>query len=60
MFHTKVMENQPIANPSDISSSNLTSVGEPHLPPQTKTNLMMPILVTFLVSGVVFVCRGGR
>lgn len=48
------MENQPIANPSDISSSNLTSVGQPTLPPQTKTNLMMPILVTFLVSGVVF------
>lgn len=48
------MENQSIANPSDISSTNPATVNQPYIPPQTKTNVMMPILVTLLVSAVLF------
>lgn len=47
------MENQP-TNRSDISSINTTPVNQPSLPQQTKTNVMMPVLVTLLVSAVFF------
>jgi len=47
------MENQPIINPSDISSIN-PPVNQPSIPPQIKSNLMMPILTTLLVSAVLF------
>lgn len=46
------MENQPIINPSDISSTNSTPVNQS--PVQTKTKLMIPVLVTLLVSAVLF------
>jgi hypothetical protein len=48
------MENQPTTNLSDISSANPTVINQPPIPQQTKTNLMMPVLVTLLVSAVLF------
>ncbi|RJQ35727.1 hypothetical protein C4559_06570 [Candidatus Microgenomates bacterium] len=48
------MENQPITNSSDISSTNPVLANQPPIQPQTKTNLIMPIVITLLVSGVVF------
>lgn len=48
------MENQPITNPSDISSTDPTSVNQLPISPQTKTNLMMLVLVILLVSAVLF------
>lgn len=48
------MENQPFTNPSDISSTNSTRANQPSIPSQTKTNLMLPVLLTLLVSGVIF------
>ena len=48
------MENQSTTNTPDISSTNPVAINQPLIPPQTKTNLMMPILVTFLVSAVLF------
>jgi hypothetical protein len=47
------MENQPITSPSGISSTN-SELAQPSIPPQTKTNLVMPIVLTLLVSGVIF------
>src|SRR3990167_7565819 len=52
------MENQPTTNPSDISSPNSTVINQPLILPQTKTNLMMPILATLLVSAVLFGAGG--
>lgn len=52
--HTKVMENQPITNSSDVSATNPITVSQPPVQPQTKTNLIMPFLVTFLVSATLF------
>ena len=48
------MENQPISHSSDISSTNPVLVSQLPIPPQTKTNLMIPILITILVSAAVF------
>jgi len=48
------MENQPITNSSDFSSTNPALVNKPAIPPQTKTGLMMPVLLTVLVSGAIF------
>lgn len=48
------MENQLITSPSDISSNNQAVVNQPLIPPQTKPNLILPILLTLLISGVVF------
>ncbi len=48
------MENQPITNPSDISTTDPAVVNQPFTSPQTKTNFVMPILVTLLVGAVVF------
>lgn len=48
------MENQPIINSSDTSSVNPVSDIQVPALQQTKTNLIMPILVTLLVSGVIF------
>lgn len=48
------MENQPINNSSDISSTNPPVVNQPSISIQTKTNLMMPILVTLLASAILF------
>lgn len=48
------MENQRTNNVFDNSSTNPVIVIQPTVPPQTKTNLMMRILVTILLSGAVF------
>lgn len=49
------MENQPITSPSDIASPNPAAVvNQPSIPPQTKTNVMLPVLITFLVTAVLF------
>ena len=53
MSHTSVMESQPITNPSNASSVNIP-VNQSSFPPQTKTNLIMPVLLALLFSGVVF------
>lgn len=50
------MENQPINNPSDTSSLNSTQINQPSI--ESKANLIIPILLTLLVSGVVFGCAG--
>lgn len=48
------MENQPISNSSNIPSINQLPVNQPVLPPQVKSNLMLPVLVTLLVSAFIF------
>jgi len=48
------MENQTIINPSDTSSANPLLVNQPQLSSQTKSNLMMPVLLTVVVSAAVF------
>lgn len=48
------MENQSIANPSDISSINPAAINQPPIQPQTKTSLIIPILITLLASAVLF------
>lgn len=48
------MENQPVTNPSDISSVTPSPINQPPIPPQTKTNLMMPVVITLLISAVIF------
>lgn len=48
------MENQPIINSSDISSVNSVPVDQSPVPQQTKTNLLIPMLLTVLVSAVIF------
>lgn len=48
------MENQPINNPSDISSASPTLMNQSPLLSQTKTNLVMPVLGTLLMSAVIF------
>lgn len=50
------MENQPIITPSDISSSTSVQANQSSipLPSQTKTNLMMPVLITLLMSAILF------
>lgn len=48
------MENQPIINSPDTSPVNSTTVNPSPLLRQTKTSLMMPVLLTFLISAVLF------
>lgn len=48
------MENQPIVNLSETTPVNSTPISQSSIPPQTKTNLIRPVLLTLLVSGVVF------
>ena len=48
------MENQPITNPSDISSTNPIAVSQPPTQSQTKINVIVPVLVTLLVSAILF------
>lgn len=48
------MENQTTINASDISSINQALDNRPSLPSQTKTNFVLPILLTVLVSASIF------
>lgn len=48
------MENQPITNPLETTSVNSAPISQPPVPTQVKTNLLIPILLTFLVSAIVF------
>src|SRR3990167_8612274 len=48
------MENQPVANTSDPPSADAVQVNQSPISPQTKANLTMPVLITFLVSSVLF------
>lgn len=48
------MENQSITNPSETTPINSVPIVQPYAPVQTKTSLVMPILLTVLVSGILF------
>lgn len=48
------MENQPIINSSDTSPVNSAPATSAPAPQQTKTNLLIPILLTVLVSAAIF------
>jgi hypothetical protein len=48
------MENQPITNSPETTPINSTPISQPTAPIQTKTNLVVPILLTVLVSAIVF------
>lgn len=48
------MENQPITNPSETTPISSAPVVQPSAPIQTKTNLVMPILLTVLVCAIIF------
>lgn len=48
------MENQPIISSSDISPTSPALINQSSLPPQPKMNLIVPILLTILLSGTVF------
>ncbi len=48
------MENQSAINPSENVPVNSTPVSQPTIQPQTKVNLIAPILLTMLISAVVF------
>ena len=48
------MENQPVANTSNPPSADAVQVNQSPISPQTKANLTMPVLITFLVSSVLF------
>ena len=48
------MENQPITNSSETTPINSAPIVQSPTPIQTKTNLVVPILLTVLVSAIVF------
>lgn len=48
------MENQSTTNPSEATSINSVPIVQPSTPIQTKTSLVVPILLTLLVCAVVF------
>lgn len=48
------MENQPTTNPLGSTSVNSAPVSQSPVPAQVKTNLLVPILLTALVSAIVF------
>lgn len=47
------MENQTPPNPQDSQQLNNSSI-EPNLAPKQKNSLLWPVLITFLISGVIF------
>lgn len=48
------MENQPIANPSETTPTNSAPIVQSTASVQTKTSLVVPILLTALICAVVF------
>lgn len=48
------MENQPITNSPETTPLNSVPINQVPTPPYTKTSLFVPILLTLLVSAVVF------
>jgi hypothetical protein len=48
------MENQNIVNPTEDTPVITAPVDQPPIPAQAKTNLLLPILSTLLISGIVF------
>lgn len=48
------MENQPFTNSIETNRVDSTPINQPLTPPQAKTNLVVPIFLTVLVSALVF------